>query len=97
MAMAEDDDHDPTTLYDLAEALEAVIKAADPAKREHLAKTIDAYSEDFAIDFYWAIGAQAPTLLSNLMSVIDEACRPEGQAKPRGVIRLVDRKPEGNA
>jgi hypothetical protein len=28
---------------------------------------------------------------------IDTGCRPESQAKPRGVIRLVDRKPEGNA
>jgi hypothetical protein len=29
--------------------------------------------------------------------MIDAACRPEAQSKPRGAIRLVDRKPEGNA
>jgi hypothetical protein len=95
--MTEDNDDDLTTLYELLDALEAVIKAADPAKREHLAKTIDAYSEDFVNDFYWAIGAQAPTLLSNLMLAIDAACRPEAQSKPRRVFRLVDRKPEGDA
>jgi hypothetical protein len=41
--------------------------------------------------------AQAPTLLHHLLSMIDAACRPEAQSKPRSAIRLVDRKPEGNA
>jgi len=31
------------------------------------------------------------------VSTIDAACRPEKQSKPRAPIRLVDRKPEGNA
>jgi hypothetical protein len=72
-------------------AIEAVIKAADPAKREALSRTIDAYAEDFPEDFFWATGSQAPMLLH------DSACRPEAQSKPRPAIRLVDRKPEGNA
>jgi hypothetical protein len=32
-----------------------------------------------------------------MLSTIDAACRPEAQSKPRASIRLVDRKPEGNA
>jgi hypothetical protein len=33
------------------EALEAVIQASDPAKRERLAQTIDHYREDFLTNF----------------------------------------------
>jgi hypothetical protein len=86
-----------TGIYELLDAVEAVIKAADPAKREDLAQTIDAYADDFPDEFYWAIGPQAPTLLNHMLSTIDAACRPEKQSKPRPAIRLVDRKPEGNA
>ena len=86
-----------TRMYELLDALEEAIKAADPAKREALAKTIDTYHEDFSDKFHWAIGAQAPTLLYHLFMSIDTACRPDAQSKPRGVIRLADRKPEGNA
>lgn len=92
--MSEDN---PVGLYEVLDALEAVLRAADPAKRETLAQTMDAYCEDFPEDFFWAIGPQAPTLLNRLMMTVDMACRPEEQSKPRGVIRLVDRKPEGNA
>jgi hypothetical protein len=84
-------------MYELLDALEEALGTADPNKREALAKTIDAYHEDFPEDFHWAIGAQAPTLLSHLLISIDAACRPEAQSKPRGAIRLVDRKPEGSA
>jgi hypothetical protein len=83
--------------YELLDAIEAVIKAADPAKRAELARTIDAYAEDFPEDFFWAVGPQAPTLLNHMLSMIDAACRPDAQSKPRPAIRLVDRKPEGNA
>jgi hypothetical protein len=86
-----------TGMYDLHDALEEALKAADPAKRKTLAETIDAYAEDFPEDFHWAIGAQSPTFLYHLLMSIDTACRPDAQSKPRGVIRLVDRKPEGNA
>ena len=93
--MAKSDE--PTGMYELLEAIEAAIKAADPATRETLAETIDAYTEDFPDDFFWAIGPQAPVLLHHLLMLIDAACRPDKESKPRGVIRLVDRKPEGNA
>src|SRR5262245_41688180 len=41
-----------TSIYELLDAIEAVIKAADPAKREALTRTIDAYAEDFPEDFF---------------------------------------------
>jgi hypothetical protein len=88
---------EPTGMFELLDAVEAVIGAADPAKRETLAKTIDAYQEDFPDDFFWAVGPQAPALLHHLMMTIDGACRPEGQSKARAVLRLMDRKPEGSA
>jgi len=89
-------DDDITTIYELLDAIEAVIKAADPAKREALTRTIDAYAESFPEDFFWATGSQAPMLLHHLLNTIDSACRPEAQSKPRPVIRLVDRKSEGS-
>jgi len=90
-------DEKPTDLYDLLDAIAATLEAADPAKREALAKTIDAYAEDFSEEFYWGISAQAPALLCHLLQTIDAGCRPSGESKPRPVLRLVDRKPEGNA
>jgi hypothetical protein len=89
--------HELTGMYELLDAIEAVVKAADPVKREALARTIDAYTEDFPDDFFWAVSAQSPALLNHMLSAIDAACRPEQQSKPRAPIRLVDRKPEGNA
>jgi hypothetical protein len=95
--MTEKGSDDPIGMYELLGAVEAVIKAADPAKREALALTIDAFADDFPEDFFWAVGPQAPTLLNHLLQTIDSSCRPEVQSKPRSAIRLVDRKPEGKA
>jgi hypothetical protein len=86
-----------TGMYEFLDALEAAIRSAEPTKREALAETLDDYSGDFPEEFYWAIGAQSPALLNHMMMTIDVSCRPESQTKARGVIRLVDRKPEGNA
>lgn len=87
------DDNDKIIgIYELLDAIEAVIKASDPEKREALARTIDAYADAFPDDFFWAVGAQAPTLLTHMMNMIDAACRPDAQSKPRPAIRLVDRK-----
>lgn len=80
-------------MYEVLDALEAVIKAANPAKRAVLAEMIDGYQETFPDEFFWATGAQAPSLLYHLMSTIDMACRPEAQSKARPPIRLVTRKP----
>jgi hypothetical protein len=87
----EDSMEEMTGMYELLDALREVIKAADPNKREKLAAVVDACADDFAHDFFWATGAQSPTLLSNLLMTIDASCRPDQQSKPRGVIRLVDR------
>ena len=94
--MARPTEQEPTSIYDLLDAVEAVIKAADPAKREALAETIDDFAEDFPEDFFWAVGPQSPMFLHHLLAAIDMACRSEG-SKPRAPIRLVDRKPEGSA
>jgi hypothetical protein len=71
-------DDEITGIYEVLDAVEAVIKAADPAKREVLAKTLDEYHEDFP--FHWAIGPQAPTFLYHPMMSIDGACRPDQKA-----------------
>jgi hypothetical protein len=89
-------DDNPTGMYELFDAIEAVIRSSDPAKRAALAETIDAFAEDFPDEFFWATGAQSPVFLHHMMSAIDIACREKGE-KPRAVLRLVDRKPEGNA
>jgi hypothetical protein len=86
-----------TGMWELLDAMDEVLKAADPEKRKRLAETIDAYSEDFADEFFWATSAQAPALLFHMLNTVDAACRPDAQSKSRPVIRLVDRKPEGSA
>ena len=46
----------PVGMYEFVNAVEEVIKAADPAKRQALAETIDAYHDDFPEEFDWATG-----------------------------------------
>ena len=46
------DAHELTGMYELLDAIEAVVKAADPVKREALAQTIDGYADDFPGDRY---------------------------------------------
>jgi hypothetical protein len=95
--MSDNDDEQIVGMYEVLQALEATIASAEPAKREALAETLDAYHEDFPDEFHWAIGAQSPALLYHLMMSIDTACRPPTESKVRGAVRLVDRKPEGSA
>jgi hypothetical protein len=83
-------------MYELLDALARAIKTAPEPERRALADTLSAYSEHFPDDFFWAVGAQAPSLLSHLMATIDIASSGEGEKKGR-VTRLIDRKPEGNA
>ncbi len=84
-----------TTMYDVLNTLEALIKAAPKAERDALAAVLDAYAESFPDDFFWAVGAQSPTLLYHLLSTIDTAASDDG--KRRRVMRLITREPEGNA
>src|SRR5262245_59998299 len=97
-AVTDNEDEYFTGMYELLEAVEAVVRASDPAKRAALADTIEAYATGGLSDeFHWATGPQSPVLLHHLMNAIDSACRPEAQSKPRAAIRLVDRKPLGSA
>jgi hypothetical protein len=84
-------------VYELLDAVEAVVKSADPAQRKALAQTLDAYADDFPDEFYWATGVQAPMLLHHLLTSIDIASRPAAQSKARAANRLAESKPEGNA
>jgi hypothetical protein len=94
--MKANEDVDLVGMWELLEAIEAVIKAADPAKRKALAQTIDDYSSGMLGDeFLWAVGPQSPSLLFHLMNSIDAACRPDEQSKVRPPIRLVTRAPDG--
>jgi hypothetical protein len=83
-----------TGMYEVLEAIEAVVEASDPSKRAALAKTMDAYSEDFPDEFFWAIGPQSPVLLHHIMFALMPGSEIE---KQRRAQRLIDRKPEGNA
>lgn len=56
-----------TGMYELLDALRAVIASGEPSLRQSLIEVFAAYEEDFPEEFAWATGAQAPTLLSNLM------------------------------
>jgi hypothetical protein len=91
------DEQEIISVYEVLEALRDVIASSDPTKCKTLAKTIDAWANDFPEEFHWATGMQAPVLLHHLLMEIDISCRPDGAAKPRPVIRLVDRKPQGSA
>jgi hypothetical protein len=85
-------------MYEFFDALRDVIIASDPAKRETLRRTVTAWIEGVdAETYFWATGPQAPTMLHNLMMEIEMPCEPDAASKPRPVIRLVDRKPQGSA
>jgi hypothetical protein len=68
-------------MYEVLDALRATISSSDPETRAALAKAMNA--EDFPEEFYWAIGAQSPSLLHHLVVAIDSSCRPEAQSEPR--------------
>ena len=88
-------DDQPAGMYDLLETLESLIRAAPAEKRQELANVLKSYAESFPDEFYWATGAQAPTLLHHLMMSIDMACT--SNDKPRSIGWLAGRKPEGTA
>ena len=83
---------DSVGMYEMLDALEAVIHASDPAKRERLAQAIDHYREDFPDEFHWATGVSAPFLLANVMMAIDASCRAAFEAKARPTTGIAERK-----
>ena len=51
--MSKKDDDEPIIgMWELLNAVETVVAASDPAKREALAETIDAYADHFPHEFY---------------------------------------------
>jgi hypothetical protein len=64
-------------------SVEAFSKAADSAKPAALARTIDAYADDFPHEVGWATRAQARALLQQLFIAIDLACRDESKPARR--------------
>jgi hypothetical protein len=62
-----------TGMYELLEAIEAVVESAQPSKRDALKRTINDYMEDFPDEYFWAIGPQSPTLLHHIMYAIEPA------------------------
>jgi hypothetical protein len=64
-----------TGMYELLESIEAAIESAEPATREALARTINAYMNDFPDEYFWAVGPQAPTLLHHIMYAIEPNMR----------------------
>jgi hypothetical protein len=79
-------------MYEVLDAVCAAISSADPEARAALAKAMDGYAEYFPEEFDWAISAQSPSLLCQLVIAIDSSCRPNAPLKPRPPIRLVDLK-----
>jgi hypothetical protein len=61
---------DFTGVYDVLDAIKDAIQSADPAKREALAQTLEAYHHDFPEEFHWALGVEAPMLLYHLLMTV---------------------------
>lgn len=59
-----------TGMYEVLNAVEDLIRAAEPAQQAALARVISAYADDFPDEYFWATGATAPALLQNLMFAI---------------------------
>jgi hypothetical protein len=87
-----------TGRYELLDAIEKIIRAADPALRKELAEIFEAYSYDFPEEFEWAVGAQSPMLLWMLMNAIwDASGDPSSEPQPRrpaSILQLVRPKPK---
>lgn len=94
--MSEDEDT-IVGMYEVLEALEDLIKTAAPEKKAALAEAIEGYSNSFPDEFYWAVGAQAPTLLSNLMMAIDLSSTANPQTKSTPPIVSADRRPRSRS
>src|SRR3954447_22661012 len=75
-------------MYELLDAIQALIIAAPEEKREALAATMHAYARDFPDEFFWARGALSPTLLNRLINSIDFACRARAQSKVGTIVDL---------
>ncbi len=81
------DGDEPIGLEHVVAGLEDLIKTADPAKREQVARLLDAYRIDYPEEVEWALGAQSPKLLYFLFLTIIGACQPDYPDRPK--LKLV--------
>jgi hypothetical protein len=97
--MSHDDLHHTFTgHFEFFEALRVVIITSDSEAREALRQTIKAWMGDVdAETYFWATGPQAPTMLGNLMTVVEMACEPDAASKASPLVRPIDRNPQGRA
>jgi hypothetical protein len=77
-----------TGMFDVLEALENVLRSAELSERREFTRVLKRYAKDCPDEFFWAISAQSPTLLHNMMAAIDLGCQPDARPKARLQIDL---------
>ena len=82
-----------TGIYEVTDALIAVIQSANSERREALANNLAKYEKDFPADFAFAISQSAPLMLMELFQSILIASDPNFRLRDKmdwgNVIRLV--------
>ena len=71
-----------TGMYEVFEAVENVIRAADPALSRRLYDVMNSYGDDFPDEYFWATGPQSPVLLHGLLF----ACSPAAPVTERPAV-----------
>jgi hypothetical protein len=77
-----------TGIYEVTDALIAIIQSADSERREALANNLAMYEKNFPADFAFAISQSAPLMLMELFQSILIASDPN--------FRLRDKEERGN-
>jgi len=62
------------SMYQFVNAVEEMIRSSDFEKRQAMARTVDAFHNDYPEEFNLATSGQAPALLHNLMLACLEVC-----------------------
>jgi hypothetical protein len=73
----------------LCNAIENMIRTADPARRRAVARAFDAYAENYPGNYAWAQSGQAPALLHFLMGSIEMMCQ-KASSKPKPNLRVIE-------
>jgi hypothetical protein len=76
-----------TDMCAVCDAIEDVIGAADPVKRNAVVRAIDTFARHNPQAYGWIANGMPPAVLTDLMSTIDTACR-EG-AGPKATLHLI--------
>ncbi len=80
-----------TDVVTLCNAIENMIRTADPARRRAVARAFDDYAHTFPANYEWAVSGQGPALLHFLMGSIEMTCQ-EAPSKPKPNLRVVEFK-----